>query len=63
MKVGDLVRYNSELYGLAVSVFERRIGIIVQILDQAKRDDNILVLWGEGRKWCVSSAWIEKLPN
>ena len=62
MKVGDLVRYNSELYGSQQQLTDR-IGIVVQILDRAKRDDNILVLWGEGRKWCVSEEWIENLPT
>ena len=49
MRPGSLVKYKTDA----------RYGIIVKIIDRFSRDDNIVVLWQCGRKWCVKDDWIE----
>ncbi len=56
MKVGDLVAY--VLLGDI-----KRTGVVVQVIDNFVRDDNILVQWSCGRKWCVKEDWIELLSS
>tara|TARA_Y100001970_G_C14172929_1_gene825197 strand:- start:449 stop:613 length:165 start_codon:yes stop_codon:yes gene_type:complete len=50
IKVGDLVKYKRQ---------DKRLGVVIKIIDKFERDDNILVQWNEGRAWCVSEGWIE----
>ena len=54
---GSLVKYrhkvNNGVHG------DARHGLVVKILSKFERDDNILVMWNDGRQWCVKSDWIE----
>ncbi len=34
-------------------------GLVVKILPKFMRDDNILVMWEDGRQWCVKAEWLE----
>ena len=49
---GSLVRYNHK-------PDRAHCGLVVKILPKFMRDDNILVMWDDGRQWCVKPEWLE----
>ena len=49
---GSLVRYNHK-------TDRKQSGLVVKILPKFMRDDNILVMWNDGRQWCVKAEWLE----
>ena len=58
---GDLVRYNDYFLstGLPKPNHEQElVGVVVKVIDKFCRDDNVLVLWNDGRQWCVSENWV-----